>query len=185
MIAGAFFLRSSMQQPAAPLTFAQNLFMRFERPVSLAEIAQLIGAEVIGESVGEAIDDVNAAELAASFWVNSQKLYPNKHAIERHGADAWAATNCYNNNGFFQMWQVKNSFGGWDLHGLCQDQDKLVYDIILRRDGKTNRYNFITAFKPKGGFLKAVINYIKLGQKGEQVSPPSDILIYVDDVLVP
>jgi hypothetical protein len=153
------------------------------------------GADAIGESVGEVIDNsittydqdaenaiVQAAQ-ALSFWLNSQKLVPNKHSIERHGADAWAATNCYNNNGFFQLWQVKNEFGEFDLHGLCRDSDGSILDVILRREGTSNRYNFINAFKPKKGILRDIIYWIKTGKGGSTINPPSDIIIYVDGII--
>jgi hypothetical protein len=124
------------------------------------------GAEVIGESVGEAIETYTYDQeieniiwqvqngIVSHFWVSQQKLRPNKHAIETHGDDAWAATNCYNNNGAIQMWMI-NPF---EFHLLCQENDGTVRDIILgRNDSTSNRYFLKNAFTPKDGTLKRVL----------------------------
>ena len=153
------------------------------------------GAETIGDAAGDAIDNLTYDQEAEhiiwqveqgvvmDFWLNKQKLYPNKYAANKRPVESWAATNCYNNNGFFQLWQVLSDDGmNWDLHGLCQDNDKSVYDIILRREATSNHYNFINAFKPKRGILKDVIYWLKGKPGATTVNPPSDIIIYIDGI---
>jgi len=153
------------------------------------------GAETIGDAAGDAIDNLTYDQEAENiiwqveqgvvmdFWLNKQKLYPNKYAASKRPGESWAATNCYNNNGFFQLWQVLSDDGmNWDLHGLCQDNDKSVYDIILRREATSNHYNFINAFKPKRGILKDVIYWLKGKPGATTVNPPSDIIIYIDGI---
>ena len=153
------------------------------------------GADVIGETVGEAIEGVTSepsdadvesfiasADSAVKFWLNSQKLTPNTHSVERHGADAWAATNCYNNNGFFQWWRMGND----EFHGLCKEKDGSIYDVIFKRRSNTSReFDLRTCFKPDRQILKNLTNWFKNTKGGQSVSPPNDILIYVDDVIVP
>jgi hypothetical protein len=149
------------------------------------------GAEAIGDAAGEVIDDMsynqeaeNAILLAqdqmvSDFWLNQQKLVPNKHSVDRHGADAWAATNCYNNNGFFQLWRIDNT----EFHGLCQDENNVVRDVILkRRSNNSNEFDFVNAFTPKDGWLKQVIYWIR-GKGGQMVAPPNNVVIYVDGVI--
>ena len=152
------------------------------------------GAEVISESVGEAIENYTYDQeieniigqvqngIVSHFWVSQQKLYPNKHAIETHSGDAWAATNCYNNNGAIQMWMI-NPF---EFHLLCQENDGTVSDIILgRNDSTSNRYFLKNAFTPKDGTLKRVLYWIQ--NKGNAVTqldpPPTNIIISIDKVI--
>lgn len=152
------------------------------------------GAEAIGESVGEAIENYTFDHeienivwhvqngVISHFWVSQQKLYPNKHAIETHGDDAWAATNCYNNNGAIQMWMI-NPF---EFHLLCQENDGTVRDIILGRNNSTsNRYFLKNAFTPKDGTLKRVLYWIE--GRGNAVTqldpPPTNIIISIDKAI--
>lgn len=138
------------------------------------------GAEVIGESVGEAIDDITAAELAVSFWVNSQRnIVPNKHAIERHGADAWATVDCYNRNGTFHIMSKKNG----EFHLLCRDDDGSVRDMILkRRSPDSGEFDFVNAFTPKRGVFRDVLNWLIRDRAGK-ASMPDNVVIYVDGVI--
>ena len=60
-------------------------------------------ADTFGETIGDTIDNITAEDLAISWWVNQQRLVPNKYAVESHGAVAWATVDCCNRNGAFQL----------------------------------------------------------------------------------
>jgi hypothetical protein len=145
------------------------------------------GAEAIGNAAGNAIDSapwdpgledqVRTAESAAGFRVNQQKLVPNRHSVERHGADAWAATNCYNNNGTFQVWRV----GSREFHLLCRESDGSLFDIILRR--RTNgspEFDLTTCFRKEKG-LRDALQWL-MNKRAAKASVPGDITIYIDGV---
>jgi hypothetical protein len=73
----------------------------------------------------------------------------------------------------------------FDLHGLCQESDKKIYDIILRRRGTSNEYDFINAFMPKkerGNLLRDIIYWLKGKPGARAVNPPSDITIFIDGI---
>ena len=55
----------------------QNFFMRFERPVPVTEIAQLINAEIIGETEGAAIgiNEIHKVEEGDLVFVDHPKYY--------------------------------------------------------------------------------------------------------------
>jgi hypothetical protein len=146
------------------------------------------GADTIGDAVGDAIDNTSRPGIedlvwqgqnAISFWVNQQKLTPNKHSIERHGADAWAATNCYNNNGTFQIWRLGNT----EFHMLCKETDGVtIFDIVLRRWTNNSReFDFRTCFRKEKGLADA-IRWLRNKGAMENVKLPNDIIIYIDGV---
>jgi hypothetical protein len=150
------------------------------------------GADTIAESItdgssgnGEIEYLVMQAEqsLAVHARIGTQPLSPNKHSVNRHREDAWAATNCYNNFGFFQMWQTKSEFGSTkDLHGLCADTNGTVYDIIFRQRDASNEYDLVTALKPKNGILKNIIYWLKGKPGATVVNPPTNATVYIDGV---
>ena len=145
------------------------------------------GAETIGDAASDAIDNaahdqdfenqVWIAQNAVGFWVNQQKLTPNKHSVERHGADAWAATNCYNNNGTFQIWRV----GDTEFHMLCKDSNGSIFDIILRRWTNTSKeFDLTTCFRKEKG-LRDALQWL-INKRAVQASLPNDITIFIDGV---
>jgi hypothetical protein len=145
------------------------------------------GAETIGNAAGSVIDtaqwdrelenQVRTAESAASFRVNQQRLAPNKHSVERHGADAWAAASCYNNNGTFQVWRV----GSREFHLLCRESDGSIFDIILqRRTNGSKEFDLTTCFRKEKG-LRDVLQWL-MNKRAAQASLPGDITIYIDGV---
>lgn len=137
------------------------------------------GAEVIGERVGEAIDNVTAPELAASFWVNSQKLTPNKHAIQNHGDTAWKSTDCYNRNGAFQIWRIGNR----EFHLLCKDDDGSVRNIMLERESNTsNWFHMKNAFTRDNSTWDAVKAWLE-SKGGNPVRVPKDMVIIIDGII--
>jgi hypothetical protein len=80
-----------------------------------------------------------AFETFAAWKVSGQVLYPNKHALERHGDDATRTTNCYNNNGTFKIYRLRKSN---EFHMLCRDVDGSIRDIMLERESETsNRFH--------------------------------------------
>jgi hypothetical protein len=146
------------------------------------------GADTIGNAAGDAIDNTThdqdlenmvwIAQNATAFWVNQQKLFPNKHSIERHGADAWAATTCYNNNGTFQIWRVGND----EFHMLCKDIDGSIFDIILRRWSNTSKdFDFTSCFRKEKG-LRDALRWLA-GKRATNASLPEGITIYIDGVV--
>lgn len=145
------------------------------------------GADAIGETMGDAIDDATwdqefenlvwEAENAVYAWKGTQSITPSKHAIERHGADAWLATNCYNNNGAFHV--MKTSFDG--IHLLCDDKGT-IRDVIVKQRGKTNEFDFETAFTPKDGTLRNVLQWLRGKVGAGKFTMPENSVIYVDGV---
>jgi hypothetical protein len=139
------------------------------------------GAEVMGESLGEAIDNVTAPELAASFWVNSQRnIVPNKHSIERHGADAWATTDCYNRNGTFAVYRVNNR----EFHLLCKDDDGSIRDLMLQRWlNNSKEFEVKNAFTPTPNNWTSIKAWLD-GKRAELVMRGfKEIIIYVDGLI--
>jgi len=137
------------------------------------------GADANGETVGDTIDSLTAEDMAATWWVNQQKLAPNKHAVESHGADAWVTVDCYNRNGTFHIMSKKNV----EFHLLCRDDDGSIRDTILKRRSKTSsEFDLVNAFTPKKGILKDVIAWITRdgGVKGTM---PDGVIIYIDGAI--
>jgi len=62
---------------SSTLTFTQNFFMRFERPVPITQIAQLINAVIIGEDEGAAtgINEIHKVEEGDLVFVDHPKYY--------------------------------------------------------------------------------------------------------------
>ena len=149
------------------------------------------GADTIGESVANGVEDALAPtadpniELGIntylSAWLPSRNIYPNKHAVERHGDDAWRTTDCYNRNGYFHV--VKTKFD--NIHFLCQDDDGSVRDMILKQRGNSNVFDFDNAFTPKDGTLKAVLDYVNRKIGAGKFTVPENAQVYIDGVLAP
>ena len=126
------------------------------------------GAEVIGERVGEAIDNVTAPELA-----------PNKHAIQNHGDTAWKSTDCYNRNGAFQIWRIGNR----EFHLLCKDDDGSVRNIMLERESNTsNWFHMKNAFTRDNSTWDAVKAWLE-SKGGNPVRVPKDMVIIIDGII--
>lgn len=151
------------------------------------------GADTIGKAVGSAIDDAQLQQqhqdwlnidwqitngTVVSFWVNQQRIYPSKHSIERHGADAWAATNCYNNNGAFMT-----ARSGLDWHLLCREQDGAVRTTVWRQESaNSNRFHMQSAYTPKGGVWKSIMQWMER-QGFVKQSMPADAVFVIDNVI--
>lgn len=135
------------------------------------------GANVIGDTVGNAIDNAAAVETYVA-WKGTQMLQPNKHAVERHGADAWAAVDCYNRNGAFHVMSTR--FDG--IHLLCKDDDGSIRDVILKQRGKTNEFDFDNAFTPQNGKLQQVLEWIGRKTGAGKFTMPENSVIYIDDI---
>ena len=146
------------------------------------------GAEVIGESVEEAID--------ASFDPNTENdlytlqtaniammaLAANKHSLERHGADAVITVDCWNRNGTWRVYREGNTI----FHMLCKDDDGSIRDIILeRRSNTSNQFDMRSAYTPRDGSQQAVLKRLE-GLKAELHTKglPKDMQIFVDGVLM-
>ena len=136
------------------------------------------GAEAIGNAVGNAID--NAVEAETYFaWKGTQTLYPNKHAIKNHATDAWATVDCYNRNGAFHV--MSNAAGDFNL--LCRDDDGTVRDVILKRRGNSNIFDFKNAYTPKDGTFKAIKYWLENTWNCDKGSMPNDAVIVIDNVI--
>jgi hypothetical protein len=145
------------------------------------------GADTIGESMAEGIEnavvpiDDLTIEGLTFFWVNSQKLTPNAHALQNHADTAWQTTECYNNNGAFAMWRIGNR----EFHLLCLDDDGFtVRNIMLERESNTsNRFHMKNAFTRDDPSRAAVEVWLK-GKRGEQVMRiPKDMIIIIDNII--
>ena len=62
---------------SSALTFTKIFFMRFERPIPVTQIAQLIGAKIIGEKEGAAtgINEIHKVEEGDLVFVDHPKYY--------------------------------------------------------------------------------------------------------------
>lgn len=65
------------RKQSSALTFTKIIFMRFERPVAITQIAQLINAEIIGEGEGVAmgINEIHKVEEGDLVFVDHPKYY--------------------------------------------------------------------------------------------------------------
>ena len=128
----------------------------------------------------DTIDLIAAEDLAVSWWVNQQRLTPNKHAVEMHGADAWRATDCYNRNGTWRIYRVGNQ----EFHFLCRDDDGSIRDTIWNRRTNTSReFDMMNAFTPQEyGIEKDVLRWLSRKQ-AQQASVSNDIILFIDGVV--
>ncbi|HKY54981.1 MAG TPA: hypothetical protein VJM08_11775 [Anaerolineales bacterium] len=144
------------------------------------------GANTIGEVIDNAIESsfdynaendlhtLEAADLAM------MALTANKHAIERHGADALTTVECWNRNGTWRVYREGNTI----FHMLCQDDDGSIRDIILeRRSNTSNHFDMRSAYTPRDGVKQAVLDRLS-GLKAElhRKGLPQDMEIFVDGV---
>jgi hypothetical protein len=125
------------------------------------------------------IEELASIDQAVGFWVNSQKLYPNKHSLEGHSDTAYKTTDCYNRNGTFQIWRIGNR----EFHLLCKDDDGSVRNIMLERESNTsNRFHMKNAFTRHNPAWDAVKAWLK-SKGGQPVSAPKDIIIIIDGII--
>lgn len=144
------------------------------------------GADTIGESMAEGIENMHPTveidiAAVASFWVNSQRnIVPNKHSIERHGADAWATTDCYNRNGTFAVYRVNNR----EFHLLCKDDDGSIRDLMLERwSNNSKEFEVKNAFTPTPNNWTSIKAWLD-GKRAELVMRGfKEIIIYVDGLI--
>lgn len=154
------------------------------------------GADTIGDAVGDAIDDPGAEEqewrniewqvqhgIVARFWVNQQRIYPNKHSIEEHAGDAWLATNCYNDHGAFMV--MRSSITG-DFYLPCREEDGTVRLTVWKRESATsNRFHMESAYTPKNGIWKKIESWLRGYHKATKVKNalPPDITLVIDGII--
>jgi hypothetical protein len=132
-------------------------------------------AKYITDNNGNTIDD----GLYMS-WKGSQAIFPNKHAVQEHGDDAYRSTDCYNRNGAFHVMKLRNEF-----HLFCRDNDGGIRDVILERRGNTNKFDFVNAFSPKldtGNVWQDILNWMVRKGAGKG-SMPSDAIIIIDGII--
>lgn len=74
-----FINRNLLTKQSMPLrlTFAKNKLMRFAQPVAISEIANLIGAQIIGDATGAAtgINEIHKVEEGDLVFVDHPKYY--------------------------------------------------------------------------------------------------------------
>ena len=149
------------------------------------------GADAIGDSVAEGVEAMLAVspdpnieldiQNVTSFWVNSQRnIRPNTHSIERHGADAWATTDCYNRNGAFAVYRVSST----EFHLLCKDNDGSIRDLILRRwSNNSKEFEVKNAFTPTPNNWTSIKAWLD-GKRAELLMRGfKEIIIYVDGLI--
>jgi hypothetical protein len=136
------------------------------------------GAETIGDAASDAIDNAANASETYVAWKGTQTLYPSKYAIRSHGADAYATVDCYNRNGAFHV--MSNADGDFNL--LCRDDDGTVRDMILKRRGKSNIFDFVNAYTPKDGVFSRITYWLENTWKCGKGSMPNDAIIVIDNV---
>ena len=113
------------------------------------------------------------------MWKGSQTLHPNQHAIASHGQDAYDSVDCYNRNGAFHV--MANADGDFNL--LCRDDDGTVRDVILKRRGNSNIFDFVNAYTPKGGNFPRIKTWLENTWKCGKGHMPNDALIVIDNVI--
>ena len=141
----------------------------------------ILAAGMILRNAQTTVDTVTggAAETYVA-WKGTQTLYPNKHAIERHSTDADATVDCYNRNGAFHV--MSNANGDFNL--LCRDDDDgTVRDVILKRRGNSNIFDFINAYTPKDGTFNSIKYWLENTWKCGKGSMPNDTIIVIDGVI--
>jgi hypothetical protein len=149
------------------------------------------GADAIGETMGDAIDNATydqefenlvwQAQNAVAAHVGAQRaLQPNQHAIAEHGNEAWAAVDCYNRNGTMHVMQTLDD----GIHLLCNDNGK-IHDVIVKQRGNTKEFDMKTAFTPKRGVLRDVLDWIRRKPGASKFTMPENSVIYVDGAFLP
>jgi hypothetical protein len=113
------------------------------------------------------------------MWKGTQSLYPNQHAISQHGQDAYDTIDCYNRNGAFHI--MSNTDGDFNL--LCRDDDGSVRDVILKRRGSSNIFDFVNAYTPKGGNFQKIRFWLENTWKCGKGHMPNDAVIVIDGVI--
>jgi hypothetical protein len=151
----------------------------------------LPGMKEGADTIGNALDEMTEQEwqniewqvlngTVVSFWVNSQRFTPNKHSIETHGDDAWAATKCYNDHGAFLS--MANKAGDWYL--LCREEDNTVRFTVWRRESaNSNRFHMINAYTPKNGVWKAIEFWLRNTHKATKATFPHDSIFIIDNII--
>lgn|GEM_PF-3179370 len=144
------------------------------------------GANAIGDAIDDAMEpsfDYNAENDLYTLQTADlamMALTANKHALERHGADALATVDCWNRNGTWRVYREGNTI----FHMLCQDDDGSIRDIILeRRSNTSNQFDMRSAYSPRDGVKQAVLDRLR-GLKAElhMKGLPQDMEIFVDGV---
>lgn len=145
--------------------------------LGIAALLLAVGVAVHAPNARKGTNIIAAEDLAIRWWVNQQKLAPNKHAVESHGADAWKSTDCYNRNGTWRIYRVGNR----EFHFLCRDDDGSIRDTIWSRRTNTSReFDMVNAFTPQDyGIEKDVLNWLRRKQ-AQQASVPNDIILFID-----
>jgi hypothetical protein len=139
------------------------------------------GADAIGESVANSLENTSEPEIdlgtVMSAWVNNQRIYPNKHAVDRHDVDAVTATNCYNDHGVFYI--QANRSNDWYFHCLEEDR-QTVRTTIWKRDG--NIFHMESAYtKGDGAWSWAKIKSFFENKWGAtRATFPPDGVLYID-----
>jgi hypothetical protein len=153
------------------------------------------GAETIGETVGDAIDNATRdqdfenpvwqAQNAVAAHVGTQRaLKPNQHAIDHHGNDAWATVDCYNRNGTFHVMRTMVD-GNPRFHLLCNDNGTIRDMILKQRGNNPNEFEIENAFTPQDGSLRKVLEWIGRKTGAIKFKMPENSVIYSDGVLLP
>jgi hypothetical protein len=124
-------------------------------------------------------DAISSGTETYVMWKGTQTLYPNKHAIERHGQDAWDSVDCYNRNGAFYI--MSNPDGRFNL--LCRDDDGSVRDVILQRRGNSNVFDFVNAYTPKDGNFARIQYWLENTWNSAKDYMPNDAVIAIDKVI--
>ena len=130
------------------------------------------GADTIADSLTD-------SEETYVMWKGTQTLYPSQHAIARHGQDAHDSVDCYNRNGTMHI--MSNADGDFNL--LCRDDNGLVRDVILKRRGNTNVFDFVNAYTPKGGNFQQIKYWLENTWRCGKGSMPDDAVIVIDGVV--
>ena len=137
------------------------------------------GADTIAETLTDIDNQIAAQDYQqAAWWKGSQTLTPNRHAVERHGADAYSAVDCYNRNGAFMVFENKSG----DFNLLCRDNDGKVRDVMLKRRGKSNIFDFKNAYTPKDGVFSSIDHWLRTTWQSRPSTMPSDAVIVIDGV---
>ena len=148
------------------------------------------GADTIGNAAGNAID---AAEqewrnldwqvtngTVVSFWVNHQRIWANKHSVQRHQDDAHKSAQCYNDHGAF----ISMANPDFDFYLPCREEDGTVRLTIWKRESATsNRFHMVDAYTPKNGVWNKIEFWLRNTHRATRAQFPQDAVFIIDNVI--
>lgn len=84
-------------------------------------------------------------------------VIPSNHAVDRHGMEALAIRNCFEDNGDYQVW--RNTFNHDKFYHICQLEDNVFgIQVVCMNNAVCNE---VTAFIKGDGSMRELIAYLR------------------------